>query len=99
MRDASGVAVGMVLGHRKDKILYPIYYASKVLHEGQMFYTVRKKEFDVVVFTLNKFCSYLLCTRVIVHTDYSSLRYLMAKKDEKPRLIKWVYCFKILIWR
>ncbi|WMV29647.1 hypothetical protein MTR67_023032 [Solanum verrucosum] len=27
---------------------------------------------------------------VIVHTDHSALRYLMAKKDVKPRLIRWV---------
>ena len=33
---------------------------------------------------------YLLGTRVIVHTDHSALRYFMAKKDEKLRLINWV---------
>ncbi|XP_015078346.1 uncharacterized protein LOC107022170 [Solanum pennellii] len=27
---------------------------------------------------------------VIVHTNHSSLRYLIAKKDVKPSLIKWV---------
>ena len=27
---------------------------------------------------------------VIVHTHYSALRYLMAKKYAKPRLIRWV---------
>ena len=25
-----------------------------------------------------------------MHTDHSSLTYLMAKKDAKPRLIRWV---------
>ena len=29
--DASGVALGVVLGKRKNKILHPIYYASKSL--------------------------------------------------------------------
>ena len=32
----------------------------------------------------------MVCTKVIVHSDHSSLRYLMAKKDVKPRLIRWV---------
>ena len=32
----------------------------------------------------------MLGTRVIVHTDHSALRYLMAKKDAQPRLIRWV---------
>ncbi|WMV29730.1 hypothetical protein MTR67_023115 [Solanum verrucosum] len=34
--------------------------------------------------------AYLLGTKVIVHTDHATLRYLMAKKDAKPRLIKCV---------
>lgn len=32
--DASGFALGVLLGQRKDKILYPIYYASKALNEA-----------------------------------------------------------------
>ena len=31
MFDASGVALGVVLGQIRDKILHPIYYASKAL--------------------------------------------------------------------
>ena len=30
--DASGVALGVVLGQRRDKILHTIYYASKALN-------------------------------------------------------------------
>lgn len=37
-----------------------------------------------------KFRDYLLRTKVVVHTDHAALRYLMAKKDAKPRLIRWV---------
>ena len=43
-----------------------------------------------VVFAFEKYHSYLLGTRGIVHTNPSALRYLMAKKDAKPRLICWV---------
>ena len=43
-----------------------------------------------MVFAFEKFHSYLLGTRVIVHTDHSTLRYLMAKKYVKSRLISWV---------
>ena len=35
MCDASGVALGAVLGQRCEKILHPIYYASKVLNPTQ----------------------------------------------------------------
>ena len=43
-----------------------------------------------MVFALEKFCSYLIGTKVIVHTDHFALRYLIEKKDAKPRLIRWV---------
>ena len=43
-----------------------------------------------VVFAFEKFLSYLLGNRVMVHTNHSSLRYLMAKKDAKARLISWI---------
>ena len=90
MCDASGVALGVVLRQRKNKILHPIYYASKTLNDAQKNYTVTEQELLAVVFAFEKFCSYLLGTRVIVHTDHSPLRHLMAKKDAKPRMIRWV---------
>ena len=55
-----------------------------------MNYTVTEQELLAVVFAFEKFRSYLLGTRVIVHTDHSALRYLMENKDAKPRLIRWV---------
>ncbi|XP_015162467.1 uncharacterized protein [Solanum tuberosum] len=48
--------------------------------------SVTEHELLVVVYAFKKFRAYLLGTRVIVHTDYAALRYLMAKKDAKPRL-------------
>ena len=81
MCDASGVALGVVLGLRKKKILHPIHYTSKALNDDLKNYTVTEQELLAVVFAFNKFRSYLLGTRVIVHTDHSTLRYLMAKKD------------------
>ena len=34
MCDTSGFALGVILGKRWDKILHPIYYASKALNEA-----------------------------------------------------------------
>jgi len=62
----------------------------KVLNVAQKNYTVTKHEILVVVFAFEKFRSYFLGTKIIVNTDHSSLRYLMAKKDAKLRLIQWV---------
>ena len=44
----------------------------------------------MVVLAVEKFRSYLLGSKVIVHTDHAAFRYLMIKKDAKPRLIRWV---------
>ena len=90
MCDASGVALGVVLGQRRDKILHPIYYASKALNEAQKNYIVTEQELLAAVFTFKKFHFYLLGTISIVHIDHSALRYLIAKKDTKPRFIRWV---------
>ena len=37
-----------------------------------------------------KFRPYLISNKVIVHTDHSAIKYLMTKKDAKPRLIRWL---------
>ncbi|XP_059285625.1 uncharacterized protein LOC132039101 [Lycium ferocissimum] len=90
MCDASGFAMGPVLGQKCDKIFHLIYYASKTLNGAQMNYTVTEQELLAIVFAYEKFRAYLLGTHVIVHTDHMTLSYLMKKKDAKPRLIRWV---------
>jgi hypothetical protein len=90
MTDASDYAVGAVLGQKIDRKPFVIYYASKTLDEAQRNYTVTEKELLAVVFALEKFRAYLLGSHVIVYTDHSALRHLLAKKDAKPRLIRWI---------
>ena len=43
-----------------------------------------------MVFACEKFRPYILGSHVIIHTDHAAIRYLMVKKDAKPRLIRWV---------
>jgi ribosomal protein S17E len=43
-----------------------------------------------VVFAIEKFRSYLVGAKVIVYTDHAALKYLLMKKDAKPRLIRWI---------
>ncbi|KAL4296753.1 hypothetical protein GQ457_12G015020 [Hibiscus cannabinus] len=90
MCDASDYAVGAVLGQRKGKIFHPIYYASKTLNDAQVNYTTTEKEMLTVIFACEKFRSYLIGTKVIVHTDHLEIKYLLSKKDAKPRLIRWI---------
>ena len=90
MCDASDFAVGAVLGQRKAKIFHTIYYSRRTLNEAQLNYTTTEKELLAVVFAFDKFRSYLLGPKVVVYTDHSAIKYLIAKKDAKPRLIYWV---------
>ena len=43
-----------------------------------------------MVFSCEKFRPYILGSHVIIHTDHAAIKYLMAKKDVKPILIRWV---------
>ena len=43
-----------------------------------------------IVFSCEKFRPYILGSHVIIHTDHATIKYLLAKKDAKPRLIRWV---------
>ncbi|XP_071917151.1 uncharacterized protein [Coffea arabica] len=90
MCDTSDHAVGAVLGQRVGKAAHVIYYASQVLNGAQLNYSTSEKELLAVIFALEKFRSYLLGAKVIVFSDHSALRYLMTKKDAKPRLIRWI---------
>ena len=90
MCDASDFAVGAVLGQRIDKKLTAICYASKTLADAQLNYTTTEKELLAVVFALEKFRPYILGSKIIVYTDHAALKYLLSKKEAKPRLIRWV---------
>ncbi|CAN6725455.1 unnamed protein product [Malus baccata var. baccata] len=88
MCDASDYALGAVLGQRKDKQPHVIYYASRTLNDAQLNYSTTEKELLAVVFALDKFRSYLIGTKWIVYTDHAALKYLLTKKEAKPRLIR-----------
>nr|GEZ47119.1 reverse transcriptase [Tanacetum cinerariifolium] len=101
MCDASDFAIGAVLGQRHEKHFKPIHYASKIMNDAKSNYTTTEKEMLVVVYAFEKFRSYPIMNKSIVHTDHSALNYLFAKKDAKARLLRWVlllqeFDFKVL---
>ncbi|GJR56987.1 reverse transcriptase domain-containing protein [Tanacetum coccineum] len=79
-----------ILGQRKNKHFQPIHYASKTMTEAQAHYTTTEKELLAVVYAFEKFRSYLVLSKSIVYTDHSAIKYLFAKKDAKPRLMRWI---------
>ncbi|KAA3473744.1 Transposon Ty3-I Gag-Pol polyprotein [Gossypium australe] len=81
MCNANDYAVGAVMGQKRNKVFHPIYYASRTLTEAQLNYTF---------FAFDKFCSYLIGTKVTVFTDHVAIKYLLTKKYAKLRLIRWI---------
>ena len=90
MCDANDYAMGAIFGQRTEKIFKAIYYASKTFNEAQENYSTTEKEMLVMVFACEKFRPHILGSHVIKQTDYAAIQYPMAKKDAKPRLIRWV---------
>ena len=90
MCDASDFMIGAVLGQKREKIFQVIYYGSRTLNDAQLNYATTEKELLAIVFAFDKFRPYLIGNKVVVHTDHSAIKYLMTKKDAKPRLIRWV---------
>jgi hypothetical protein len=88
MCHASDYVVGVVLGQTKDRKQHAIAYASKTLIGPQLNYATTKKELLAIVFSIDKFRSYLVGAKVIVYTDHATLKYLLTKKDDKLRLIR-----------
>ena len=90
MCDANDYAMGPVLGRRNEKISMAIYYARKTFNEAQANYSTTENEMLAMVFACEKFKPYILESHVVIHIDQAVSKYLMAKKDAKPRLIRWV---------
>ena len=90
MCDASDYAIRAVLGQKREITFPVIYYVSRTLNDAQVNYATTEKELLPIMFVFDKFRLYLIGNKVIVHTDHSAIKYLMTKKDAKPRLIRWV---------
>jgi hypothetical protein len=90
MCDASDYAIRAVFGQRKEEKVHAIYYASKTFNGAQLNDATTEKEFLAVVFAFEKFRSYIVNAKVIVYTDHAAIKYLLSKKDVKPRLIRWI---------
>lgn len=55
----------------------------------KLIYTLTEKKMLSIVFSFDKFHSYLVGTKVIVFTGHATIRYL-KKKDSKPKHIQLI---------
>ena len=58
MCDVSDFTIGVVVGHKKERIFQFIYYASRTLNDAQLNYATTEKELLAIVFAFDKFRPY-----------------------------------------
>ncbi|GJV03933.1 reverse transcriptase domain-containing protein [Tanacetum coccineum] len=58
--------------------------------DSQAHYTTTEKELLAVIYAFEKSRPYLVLSKTIVYADHSALKYLLAKQDAKPRLLRWI---------
>ena len=88
--NASDMAIGGVLGQKEGQSPYAIYFISKNISPAELNYTVTEKEFLAVVYSINKFCNYIIGYKVFVHTYHSAIIFLMNKPITNGRVTRWL---------
>jgi len=53
------------------------------LDETQINYATTEKKLLATVFAVDKFCSYLVGSKIIIYIDHAAIKYLLSKKDAK----------------
>lgn len=87
--DASNTAVGSILYQASDGIEHPVAYASRTLNKCERKYSTTEKELAALLFSLEKFRSYVQGTRFTVETDHASLLWLTKISNPTGRLARW----------
>ncbi|KAE8684537.1 DNA-directed RNA polymerase V subunit 5C-like [Hibiscus syriacus] len=92
------VTEGIVLGHKiSEKGIETIHQGflniiQALVHPATIESTIRVRSEIPWRIQRAEAKTYLCtdCTKVIVHTDHSAIKYLVNKKNAKPRLIRWI---------
>ena len=88
--DASDFALGAVLyqinGKNEHEVLQ---FASRTLKGAELAYYTTEKELLAIVWSLQKFRSYLLGSKIHVITDHAALLFLKECKLAHARLTRW----------
>lgn len=88
--DASNEGLRAVLcQERSDKMLHPLYFASKALSKAEKNYHVTDLEALAVVFALKKIHFFIYGLKTIVRTDYKTLTSLFKQTNVSAGALRW----------
>lgn len=88
--DASGKAVGGVLGQEEDGVVKPIAYESKKLSLAEQNYPIHELELLAIVHCCKVFRCYIEGRPTTVYTDHAALRFLKTQKTLSRRVARWM---------
>lgn len=88
--DASGEAIGLVLGQIQNGKQVVISYGGKKLTNSEKKFSTTERECLAVVVGLKQFEPYLRGTHVKIQTDHSALKWILTQKQPQGRLARWL---------
>ena len=89
--DASNVTIGNILSQKDDsQHNHLIYFASRQLNVAKKNYFVVEREALGMIFSVQKFCHYLLGYKFIFYVDHNALKYIINKPQLNGRVARWV---------
>ena len=80
MCNGNYISIGIILEQKKEGRHHVICYISKTLDASQRNYTTTEKEMLAVVYAFERLRQYLICSKVVMFTDHSTLKFLMTKR-------------------
>ncbi|KAL2624213.1 hypothetical protein R1flu_008458 [Riccia fluitans] len=80
--DTFAFAIEVMLSQKdEEKKDHPIYYASRQLTNSEKDYSTTEREALGMIFSVRKFCHYLLGCEFVFHVDHYALKHLVQKAD------------------
>ena len=87
--DASSVGLGAVLLQEHSDEKFPVAYASRKLLPREQAYSTIEKECLAILWSVQKFQTYLCGQEFLLQTDHQPLTYLNQAKTSNARIMRW----------
>lgn len=94
--DALHTTLGVVLGQKETHIYYGIYFMSKNITLAELNYIVTEKYLLAVIHVINNFRHYILGYDVFIHTDHSTICFLMNNSIANGIITRWLFLLQEL---
>jgi RNase H-like domain found in reverse transcriptase/Reverse transcriptase (RNA-dependent DNA polymerase) len=82
--NACDQGIGGVLGHRVNRNIRPVFFASRSLTSAERNYPILHREALAVVYALEKFYKYVFGHKVEIFTDHKPLEGILCAKNGMP---------------